>query len=175
MTTGATSASKGSVECMHLGPMKRDEILRSSFHPTCRVSDGTAEAEDIWGRHREQQLQGQLLQHRGESMSQFSYCFALRFREKKTHVKKNETCCVCSVIFFQVFLTRCPATNATSCNCCIVGHCCRMQLDLHFAGNGYKALQSDTEIGKLESIASDGQFELLNLRYKFCKSTLTKP
>lgn len=87
------SASKGSVECMHLKhPMKRMKretshvvinldfkICSDMFHnlsdflilPTCQVSDGTAEAEDIRGRHREQQLQGQLLQHRGQRMSQF--------------------------------------------------------------------------------------------------------
>lgn len=97
------SASKGSVECMHLKhPMKRMKRMKREtshvvinldfkicvfkmFHkyaqkysdfllPTCQVSDGTAEAEDIRGRHREQHLQGQLLQHRGhrgQRMSQF--------------------------------------------------------------------------------------------------------
>lgn len=74
---------------------------------------------------------------RSKDVTVFSYRALLPFDRQKN----TATCCICSVIVFKLNQTRCPATNTTSCNCCIVGHCCRMQLHLHFAGNGYKATQ----------------------------------
>lgn len=62
-------------------------FLYLSILHTSQVSDGTAEAEDIRGRHREQQLQGQLL-HRGQSMPQF-LVLALPFDRKNNTGQTN--------------------------------------------------------------------------------------